>query len=313
MTDAMQVGFVGLGTMGGAMAANLQAAGVDLVVHDLRRRAGDGLVAAGAAWARTPAEVARRCDVVFTSLPTPAAVEEVTMGADGILSGSRPGLVVFDLSTNARDVVLRIADAVTAAGGHLLDAPVSGGPKGAASGRLAVWVGGDESVFLAHRPLLETFSDRPRHIGPVGHATVAKLVHNGASYLINTALAEVFTMGVKAGVEPLTLWRALRQGGLGRARTFDRLANQFLPGTFEPPWFALGLAHKDMSLVTELGRDVAVPMRLASLVLEEMTEALGRGWGHLDSRAPMLLQEERAGVEIRVDPEAIAAVLDEDD
>ena len=307
------VGFIGLGTMGSGIAANLQAAGTSLVVHDRRREAAEPHLAEGAEWAVDPAAVAARCTVVFTSLPTPADVEEVALGTRGILAGARPGTVLFDLSTNARSVVLRIADAFAERGCHLLDAPVSGGPRGARSGRLAVWVGGSQAVFEAHLPLIRTFSDQPRYIGPIGHATVAKLVHNGASYLVHTALAEVFTMGVKAGVDPLTLWSALRQGSVGRARTFDRLADQFLPGTFDPPSFALQLAHKDMSLSTGLGREVGVPMRLANLVMEELTEALARGWGHRDSRATMLLQEERAGVEIHVDPGAIAAVLDADD
>jgi hypothetical protein len=119
-------------------------------------------------------------------------------------------------------------------------------------------------------------------------------------YVIQTALAEVFTMGVKAGVDPLSLWKAVRQGAAGRSRTFDRLVDQFLPGKFEPAAFTLRLAHKDVTLATSLGREYNVPMRLANITLEEMTEALNRGWEERDSRVVMLLQEERAGVEIRV-------------
>jgi 3-hydroxyisobutyrate dehydrogenase-like beta-hydroxyacid dehydrogenase len=120
----------------------------------------------------------------------------------------------------------------------------------------------------------------------------------------------VFTMGVKAGVDPLELFKAVRQGAVGRGRTFDRLIDQFLPGRFEPPAFALRLAHKDVSLATALGREHKVPMRLANITLEEMTEAMNRGWGERDSRVAMLLQEERAGVEIKVDPEAIRRAME---
>ena len=137
-------------------------------------------------------------------------------------------------------------------------------------------------------------------------------MHNCAGYVVQTALAEVFTMGVKAGVEPLAIWKAVRQGAGGRRRTFDGLADQFLPGTFEPPSFALRLAHKDVSLAVALGREHKVPMRLANITLEEMTEALNRGWGERDSRVAMLLQEERAGVEIKVPPAAIKEVLEKD-
>jgi len=129
---------------------------------------------------------------------------------------------------------------------------------------------------------------------------------------VQTAMAEVFTMGVKAGVDPLTIWKAVRQGAGGRRRTFDGLADQFLPGTFDPPWFALRLAHKDVSLAVQLGRENKVPMRLANMTLEEMTEAMNRGWADRDSRVAMLLQEERAGVEIKVPAAALKEVLDKD-
>ena len=175
-----------------------------------------------------------------------------------------------------------------------------------------MWVGGDEATFERFRPVLECFSDQPAYVGPIGAGSVAKLVHNCAGYVLQTALAEVFTMGVKAGVEPADLWRVVRHGATGRRRTFDGLGDQFLRGRFDPAWFALRLAHKDVTLATALGREVGVPMRLANLTLEEMTEALNRGWGERDSRVTMLLQEERAGVEISVADEVIAAVLDAD-
>jgi len=116
-------------------------------------------------------------------------------------------------------------------------------------------------------------------------------------------------MGVKAGVEPLALWQAVRQGAAGRRLTFDALIDQFLPGKYDPPAFALKLAHKDVALANALGRELGMPMRMCSLALAEMTEALARGWGGRDSRAVMLLQQERAGVEIAVDPERLRAAL----
>jgi 3-hydroxyisobutyrate dehydrogenase len=240
---------------------------------------------------------------VFTSLPTPADVEAMVLGKDGLIGAMRPGSIYADLTTNSPTVVRRLHALLAERGIDMLDAPVSGGPAGAESRRLALWIGGDEAVFTRAKPLLDAIGDQPYYVGPIGAGTVAKLVHNCAGYIVQTALAEVFTMGVKAGVEPLALYQAVRHGAYGRQRMFDGLARHFLPGEYDPPAFALRLAHKDVSLATALGREHQVPMRLANLTLEEMTEALNRGWSERDSRVSMVLQEERAGVEVRVSRE----------
>ena len=308
----MNVGFIGLGLMGASMASNLQAAGYALFVHDVRKAAATPHLAAGATWQDTPRAVAQAAEVVFTSLPGPPEVEQVTTGPDGLLQGVRAGSAVFDLSTNAPALVRRLDGLFAARGAHVLDAPVSGGPAGAKSRRLAIWVGGERSLYDRYRPLLEAMGDQPYYVGPVGAGAVAKLVHNCASFTIRAVLAEVFSMGVKAGVAPELLWQAVRQGNSGRRRTFDVLAEKFLPGEFEPPSFALKLGHKDVSLATALGREVGVPMRLANLALEEITEALGRGWGDRDSSSFMLLEEERAGVEIKVPRERLQQIFEQD-
>jgi 3-hydroxyisobutyrate dehydrogenase-like beta-hydroxyacid dehydrogenase len=303
------VGFVGLGTMGGRMATNLQKAGFKLVVHDLHRQAASHHLNAGATWAETPRALASQVDVIFSSLPEPADVEAVALGSDGLVAGIKPGAAYFDLSTNAPSVVKKLHAAFAEKGAHMLDAPVSGGPAGAASGKLAIWVGGDEGAFKAHKTVLDAMGDKAAYIGAIGSATVAKLVHNMSGYAVVCALAETFAMGVKAGVEPLALWQAVRQGAAGRRFTFDALIDQFLPGTYDPPAFSLKLAHKDVSLANALGRELGVPMRLCNLTLAEMTEAMGRGWGGRDSRVVMKLSQERAGVDIAVDAERMREAL----
>jgi 3-hydroxyisobutyrate dehydrogenase len=305
----MLVGFIGLGTMGGRMAANLQKAGFKLVVHDLHRQAASHHLNAGATWADTSRALASQCDVIFTSLPEPKDVEAVAHGPDGLLAGIKPGAAWFDLSTNAPSVVKALHAALGDKGAHMLDAPVSGGPAGAASRKLAIWVGGERAVFDAHQDALDAMGDKPAYIGPIGSATVAKLVHNMSSYAVVCALAETFALGVKAGVEPLALFEAVRQGAAGRRFTFDALVDQFLPGKYDPPAFALKLAHKDVSLANALGRELGMPMRICNLALAEMTEALARGWGGRDSRVVMLLQQERAGIEVAVEPERLRAAL----
>ena len=295
--------------MGGRMAANLQKAGFRLIVHDLHRQAASHHLNAGAGWAESPRELANAADVIFSSLPEPSDVEAVALGPDGLIAGIKPGAAWFDLSTNSPSVVKKLNAAFAEKGAHMLDAPVSGGPAGAASRKLAIWVGGDKAVFDRHRSVLDAMGDKAAYIGPIGSATVAKLVHNMSGYALVCALAETFTLGVKAGVEPLALWQAVRQGAVGRRFTFDALIDQFLPGKYDPPAFALKLAHKDVALANALGRELGLPMRMCNLALAEMTEALARGWGGRDSRAVMLLEQERAGVEIAVDPERLREAL----
>lgn len=308
----MSTGFIGLGMMGASMASNLQKKIDKLVVHDLHRQAASQHLTAGAEWAASPKELAAKTDVVFLSLPGPAEFEAVVLGADGLASGLKKGSVIFDLTTNSPTVVRRVHAELEKMGIHLLDAPVSGGPAGAKSGRLSLWVGGDKALFDKHRQKLDAIGDSAEYIGPIGAGSVTKLVHNCAGYAVQAALAEVMTLGVKAGVEPLALWKAVRRGALGRTRTFDRLGDQFLSNQYDPPAFALRLGHKDMTLATGLAREVGVPMRVANMALAEMTEALNRGWGTRDSRTPMLIQQERTGVKIEVERSRIEQVLKDD-
>jgi len=308
----MKVGFIGLGIMGGSMASNLQAAGHTLCVHDIRRPVAAPHLAAGAEWKDTPRQVAEAVDVVFTSLPGPPEVESVALGADGLIHGLRKGAAFFDLSTNSPAMIRRIHATFQEKGMHVLDAPVSGGPIGAKTRRLAIWVGGDRGIYDAHKDVLGAMGDQHYYVGAIGAGAVAKLVHNCSSFTIGAVLAETFSMGIKAGVEPLALWKAVRQGASGRRRTFDRLMDKFLPDVYDPPSFALKLGHKDVSLATALGREVGVPMRLANLALAELTEALAHGWGDKDSSSYMLLQLERAGVKTGVPLEKLREVIEQD-
>ena len=306
----MRVGFIGLGTMGRGMALNLCRAGHDLVVHDLVRASGAVLEEAGATWADTVAELAGSVDVVFTSLPGPVEMREIGTGQKGLLSALKPGSAWFDLTTNSPTVVREVHAVAREHGVDLLDAPVSGGPKGADSGKLAIYVGGDREAFDRVGPVLDAIGDQILYVGEIGAGNTAKLVHNCTSMIIRSGIAEVFTMGVKAGVEPAALWHALRQGAIGRARTFDRVGDRYLQEAFDPPSFALALANKDLRLALELADEFDVPMRAARLVQEDFQEALDRGWGNRDSQTPLLLQNERAGVTIKLSADEVQAVLD---
>ena len=305
----MKVGFIGLGTMGGGMALNIRKGGYDMVVHDINRDAAKRHIDAGCTWADSPKELGAQCDVVFTSLPGPPEVEAVATGPNGLIEGMKQGSVWFDMSTNSPTVMRRLNATFAAKGIDVLDTPVSGGPAGANSGKLAIWAGGNRETFDQQKELLDCMGDQVAYIGAIGAGSVAKLVHNCAGYAVQTALAEVFTMGVKAGVPPLPLWEAIRQGAGGRRRTFDGLAGAFMSNQFEPASFQLKLAHKDVRLATELAKEMGVPMRLSNMALEELTEAMNRGWATKDSRVAMVLQKERAGVQIEVPADEIAEAV----
>jgi 3-hydroxyisobutyrate dehydrogenase len=305
----MKVGFIGLGAMGSGIALNLCKAGNAVVVHDLRKENAAPHLAAGATWADTVADLAGAVDVLFTSVPGPNEMRELALREDGLLAGMRPGSAWFDLTTNSPQVVREVAAKFQARDIAVLDAPVSGRPEGARSGKLAIYVGGDRAVFERHQKILDAMGDRVMHVGPVGSGNVAKLVHNCVSLVTRLAIAEGMTLGVKAGMDPLDLWHAVRQGAIGRARTFDIIADQYLQSKYEPASFALRLAYKDFTLALELAREVGVPMKQAELAYQDYTEALERGWGDRDSRSPMQIQNERAGVVIQVSAEDVRQAL----
>ncbi|MGJ0183916.1 NAD(P)-dependent oxidoreductase [Corynebacterium glyciniphilum] len=306
----MKIGFIGLGTMGAGMASNLCEAGYDVTVHDLRRENAEPFEQRGAQWAPSVAELATNVDVVFTSLPGPVQMRTIAYGDDGLVENLRPGTAWFDLTTNSPTLVREVHEACTERGVKLFDAPVSGGPEGARTGKLAIYVGGDEAAFSSHSDILNVIGDQVLYVGDIGAGNTAKLVHNCASITIRSAIAEVMTMGVKAGVEPAALWHAMRQGAIGRSRTFDRIGGRYLREAYEPASFALELANKDLNLALELAEHFDVPMELARVAQKDFLEGLDRGWGKRDSQSPLALQNERAGVHIKLTADEVQQVLD---
>jgi 3-hydroxyisobutyrate dehydrogenase len=302
----MQIGFIGLGTMGSGMALNLRKAGHELVVHDVRKASAEPLLAAGATWADTVADVGRASEVVFTSVPGPKEMQQI---AGSLLETMRPGTAWVDLTTNSPTVAREVCDRFKAKGIALLDAPVSGGPGGARSGKLAIYVGGDRDTFDRYKPLLDAIGDQVMYVGTIGAGNSAKLVHNVASMTVRMMIAEVMSLGVKAGVDPLELWHAVRMGAIGRARTFDRIGDQYMQSKYEPANFTVKLALKDLNLGLELAEQLGVPMKYARVAHEDFSEALERGWGDRDSRSPMQIQNERAGVTIKVSAEDVKKTL----
>lgn len=303
------VGFIGLGRMGQGMALNLVRSGASLTVYDMNPAALKTLTDAGAKPVSAPGEVAAEADLIYTSVPGPKEFEQIVFGESGIAQYVRPGLALFDLSTNSLSLVRRTSALFAEGGASMLDAPISGGPAGAASGDLTIWVGGEKAIFDRHLPVMSTFAKTQLHVGPIGAGTITKLAHNMAGYMFMQTQAEIFSVAVKAGMDPLELWKALHYGLATKNSPLDMLVKQFLPGTYEPPAMYLKNAFKDVALATEVGRELGVPMRMAGLTLAEMTEAMAKGMGELDSRAFLQLQLQRAGVKIEVPQDRIDAAV----
>ena len=306
------VGFIGLGTMGGPMALNIISNGFQLVVNDLNENVALPHLQKGALWADSPRQVAEQSDVILTCLPSIESVEQVCLGADGILAGMTKEKSHFEMSTTSPKLVAEMHAAYALKGMHYLDAPITGGAIGAQKGKLTIFVGGDRPSFDRFSLVLKAFADRQIHLGPSGTGIVTKLVNNCAGQTLTVVLAEIFALGLKAGAAPLPLWEALRSGASGRRRTFDIMIDEFLPGHFSPPNAALTIYLKDMMAATELGRDLNVPMRFANLALAEYNEAMARGLGEHDGRIAMTLPLERLGLKVAEDPKAIEEILKRD-
>lgn len=300
----MKVGYIGLGTMGAPMVGHMMKAGHTLAVHDINRKAAEPFLANGARWADTPAEVARQSEIIFTCLPGPPEMEKIVFGKDGLLDGVQKGATHFELTTNSLTMIKRIHAAMAERGVTLLDAPVSGGPAGAKAATLALWISGDKAAYEKCKPVIDAIGNQQSYLGPeVGAGTIAKLSHNIGGYIIHALVAEVFSLGVKAGLDPVTLWQAIRNGAYNRLGAYDFATRKFLGGDVhdEPPGFAVKLAHKDVSLALNMARDLKVPMRLGNMALEDLVECMNRGWESKDARLMMQLQLERSGVDLKVD------------
>ena len=292
----MRIGFVGLGNMGGPMCRNMmKGVNHEVVVHDLNPEAVRACTEAGATAAESLAALAASCDLIFTSLPTPKAVEAVV---DGMAPAVRPGTAMFDLSTNAPSVVRRLHAMLAGKGVALLDAPVTGGVVRATDGTLVIMVGGEEAVFEQHRSILAAFSGQLVHVGPAGSASVAKLINNMLLLCNSAAAAEGLMIGARAGIDMGKL-TAIIQNGSGDSAGARGLAARAMKGEFKAS-FALDLAYKDLGLAVDLEAEYGVPGLLAPQALALLRMARGMGFGQLDTTAMLKVYETILGCEARL-------------
>lgn len=295
----MKVGFIGIGAMGGHMSRHILEAGYDLTVHDVRKEAAKELINKGAKWTESPKAAAETCDVVISCLPTPIQVQEVVYGADGLMAGWRTGNIYIDMSTNSPTLMRQVAKDAKPRGVAVLDAPVTGGTRGAQEGTLTIMVGGEKTDMEKVRRILEAMGKKIFHVGDVGCGNVAKLVNNLISLTTNSINAQGFVLGVKAGIDPQILWEICMSGTASNwgLQNYPRSVFQ---GNFEPG-FRLSLGFKDLGLALQLGREHGVPQLVGAAVEQTYLEAIAAGLGDKGVDAVALYLERLVGVQVRVD------------
>ena len=296
MTISEQIGFIGLGNMGVPMAGRLIDGGYSLVVNDIRHDAARPLLARGATWAASPAEVAAAAQTVITILPTSREVREVLLGAKGLLDALRPGSLVLEMTSADPSVTRELAREVATRGSALIDAPVSGGVRGAVEGTLAIMVGGDPALLERARPVLARMGKNIFHAGPVGAGHAIKLVNNMCSGGILALTIEA--VAVRAGVDPTRAVEIL-QASSGRSNASDNKFPRFiLNGAFDAG-FAIRLMMKDLDGYGRLAQEAGVPSPVARAAAEVYRVAMARGMAEQDHTAIARIIEEWAGVSLR--------------
>jgi 3-hydroxyisobutyrate dehydrogenase-like beta-hydroxyacid dehydrogenase len=291
-----RVGFIGLGTMGGPMVANLAKAGKAPVVHDASAAAaGAAAKHAGVTVAKSPADVAAQVGVLFTCLPNDAIVKAVYLGADGITSGARAGLITCDCSTVSPEATLDVAKAVAAKGITHMDTPMLGSQPQAVSGEIFFIVGGDQSKVPAIAPYLEAMGKLHMYVGPSASGNRVKLIHNGLVAVNAVAVAEALAVVVQAGVDPTTFYEVVRKGGgMAYGTYFERRAKRIFDGDFSPTFMA-ELMLKDAGLALDLARAAKVPTPILEETKRTYDEAIAKGWGKEDFSAVTHVIEQRIG------------------
>jgi len=291
------IGFIGLGIMGAPMTRNLLRAGYELVVHDLNRTAVEAAVAAGAAPATSPREIAQRSQVVITMLPDSPDVERVALGPDGLAEGLAAGSIYADMSSIASSVAIKVAQALGQRGVRCLDAPVSGGEVGAINATLSIMVGGDATTFEEMRPIFVALGKTIILCGPNGAGQIVKACNQIQVALNFVGMAEALVLGAKAGVDPAIIIQVL-SGGYAQTRVMDVRGPRVIRGDFQPG-FKSRFHYKDLNIIMKTANDYGVPLPATGLVHELFAAMLAAGRGDLDHSGIITVLEDLAGVQAR--------------
>jgi 3-hydroxyisobutyrate dehydrogenase len=293
----MRYGYIGLGHLGGHLAASLLRNGFALTVHDRDRAAADPLIAKGAAWADSPKALAARCDAVITCLPSPAVSEAVLAGPDGILAGLAKGGAWIEMSTLGRDEIQRLAALAEAKGIAVLECPVTGGVHKAADGEITVLVGGDRALFERHQPALQAMGGAIFHMGPLGSAAVIKVITNMLAFIHLVADGEALMLAKKGGLDLAQAFHAIRASS-GNSFVHETEGQLILNGSYDIN-FTMDLACKDLGFAMGMSREFGVPLELARRTAEIFQHGRTAYGGAAQSTQVVKLLEDALGTDLR--------------
>jgi 3-hydroxyisobutyrate dehydrogenase-like beta-hydroxyacid dehydrogenase len=293
-----ELGFVGLGTMGGGVVRRLLAAGHAVTVWNRTRERAEPLLEAGARWADSPRSVAERSDIVFTMVTNTAAVQAVTEGPDGILAGLGPGKVYVDMSTASPANTRALAETVVAVGAQMLDAPVSGSVITLEEGKLSIMVGGERETFERVKPVLEAIGPRVFHLGPNGAAVTMKIAINLSLAVQMLAFSEGVLLAEKTGIAREQAVEVMLASVIASPMVVYR--GPFVLEQPDEAWFDCRMMQKDMNLALELGRELEVPLPTTAVTNELLTAANAMGIGDRDFAVLFDVLASMAGVKTEV-------------
>jgi 2-hydroxy-3-oxopropionate reductase len=292
----MIIGFIGLGIMGRPMAKNLIKAGYKLIVHDKFAKL-DDVIALGAEKASSNKETASKSDVIITMLPNSPHVKEAILGSGGVIEGIKSGSIVVDMSSIAPAVSREVGAALKAKDASFLDAPVSGGEPKAIDGTLAIMVGGESPVFEKVKPILEKMGSSVVLVGDIGAGNVTKLANQIIVALNIAAVSEAFTLATKAGVNPVSVFDAIK-GGLAGSTVMNAKVPMILDGNFKPG-FRIELHIKDLQNALDTAHSLGAPIPLTASVMETLQALKTDGFAANDHSAIVRYYEKLAKIEVR--------------
>src|SRR5919197_668741 len=292
---AISVGFIGVGNMGNPMAYNVLKAGFPMAVFDKNPQAMENLIQAGAQPASSVREVVEQSEITLTSLPASPDVEAVYLQPGGLVESARPGTLLVDLSSVLPSTVRKVEPRAKARGVHFLEAPVSGGVTGARAATLAIMVGGDAEVLAGVEPVLRAIGPNIFHVGPVGAGNTVKAINNMMACVNSLAMMEGLVLGVKAGLDPMTIYEVVKASS-GGSKALERIPKAIVPRDFEPG-FKVALMNKDLETFNTIAKELHVPVSFSNVAQRYQQAAMAAGLTDQDTSVVITIIEKLAALD----------------